>query len=253
MVTASKRAEPAQDVPIALQAVTGDNLRDQRLDTFDKYVNSLPNVAYTGNGPGKKEIYIRGSATEQASVTVAPANGSAPGVALYVDEQPVSFGARNLDVYAVDMERIELLSGPQGTLFGASSQSGNMRLITNKPQQGIFESGFNAKFGSTSGGADSSGVDAYANLPLSEQFAIRVAVYSDIQGGWIDNVPSTFTPSAAVVDRNQLQRIRAASWATPIRWRAPATTTWSRTTGTKPVTGAGAWVRASRSTMTGTC
>ena len=202
VVTASKRAEPAQDVPIALQAVTGDNLRDQRLDTFDKYVNSLPNVAYTGNGPGKKEIYIRGSATEQASVTVAPANGSAPGVALYVDEQPVSFGARNLDVYAVDMERIELLSGPQGTLFGASSQSGNMRLITNKPQQGIFESGFNAKFGSTSGGADSSGVDAYANLPLSEQFAVRVAVYSDIQGGWIDNVPSTFTPSAAVVDRN---------------------------------------------------
>ena len=202
VVTASKRAQPAQDVPIALQAVTGDDLRDQRVDTFDKYVNSLPNVIHTGNGPGKKELYIRGSATEQASVTVAPANGSAPGVALYVDEQPVSFGARNLDVYAVDMERIELLSGPQGTLFGASSQSGNMRLITNKPQQGIFESGFNAKFGSTSGGADSSGVDAYANLPLSEQFAIRVAVYSDIQGGWIDNVPSTFTPSAAVVDRN---------------------------------------------------
>ena len=202
VVTASKRAEPAQDVPIALQAVTGDDLRDQRLDTFDKYVNSLPNVIHTGNGPGKKEIYIRGSATEQVSVTAVAAQGSAPGVALYVDEQPVSFGGRNLDVYAVDMERIELLSGPQGTLFGASSQSGNMRLITNKPQQDIFETGFNAKFGSTSGGADSSGVDAYVNLPLSEQLAIRVAVYSDIQGGWIDNVPATFTPSGAVVDRN---------------------------------------------------
>ena len=202
VVTASKRAEPAQDVPIALQAVTGDNLRDLRVDTFDKYVNSLPNVAHTGNGPGKKEIYIRGSATEQASVTVAPANGSAPGVALYVDEQPVSFGARNLDVYAVDMERIELLSGPQGTLFGASSQSGNLRLITNKPSTDGFESGFNAKFGSTSGGADSGAVDAYANLPLSEQMAVRVAVYSDVQGGWIDNVPATFTPSGTVVDRN---------------------------------------------------
>ena len=202
VVTASKRAEPAQDVPISLQAITGDDLRDQRMDTFDKYVNSLPNVIHTGNGPGKKELYIRGSATEQASVTVAPAQGSAPGVALYVDEQPVSFGARNLDVYAVDMERIELLSGPQGTLFGASSQSGNIRLITNKPQQDTFETGFNAKFGSTSGGADSSGVDAYVNLPLSEQMAIRVAVYSDIQGGWIDNVQTTFTPSAAVVDRN---------------------------------------------------
>ena len=202
VVTATKRAEPAQDVPIALQAVTGDTLRDLRVDTFDKYVNYLPNVVHTGNGPGKKEIYIRGSATEQASVTVAPAQGSAPGVALYVDEQPVSFGGRNLDVYAVDMERIEVLSGPQGTLFGASSQSGNMRLITNKPTTEGFESGFNGKFGSTAEGADSAAVDAYANLPLSDRMALRVAVYSDVQGGWIDNVPATFTPSGAVVDRN---------------------------------------------------
>ena len=202
VVTASRRSELAQSVPIALQAVTGDDLRDQRIDTFDRYVDSLPNVIHTGNGPGKKEIYIRGSATEQASVTVAPAQGSAPGVALYVDEQPVSFGGRNLDVYAVDMERIEVLSGPQGTLFGASSQSGNLRLITNKPLQNTFETGFNAKFGSTSGGAESGAVDAYANFPLSERTAVRIAVYSDVQGGWIDNVPATFTASAAVVDRN---------------------------------------------------
>ena len=202
LVTATKRAEPAQDVPIALQAVSGDSLRALRADTFDRYVEYLPNVIDTGNGPGKKEIYIRGSATEQASVTVAPAQGSASGVALYVDEQPVSFGGRNLDVYAVDMERIEVLSGPQGTLFGASSQSGTMRLITNKPTTEGFESGFNGKFGSTTGGADSAGVDVYANLPLSERMALRVAVYSDVQGGWIDNVPAVFTPNGTVVDRN---------------------------------------------------
>ena len=202
IVTASRRVEAAQDVPIALQAVTGETLRELRVDTFDQYVKYLPNVVHTGNGPGKKEIYIRGSATEQTSVTVAPAQGSAPGVALYLDEQPVSFGARNLDVYAVDLERIEVLSGPQGTLFGASSQSGNMRLITNKPNTDGFESGFNAKFGSTTGGADSSAVNAFANLPLSDRFAIRVAVYSDVQGGWIDNVPAVYTPSGTVVDRN---------------------------------------------------
>ena len=102
IVTASKRAESAQDVPISVQAVTGDDLRDLRVETFDQYVEYLPNVVSTGNGPGKKELYIRGSATEQSGVTVAAAQGSAPGVALYVDEQPVSFGARNLDVYAVD-------------------------------------------------------------------------------------------------------------------------------------------------------
>ena len=202
IVTASKRAESAQDVPISVQAVTGDDLRDLRVETFDQYVEFLPNVVATGNGPGKKELYIRGSATEQSGVTVAPAQGSAPGVALYVDEQPVSFGARNLDVYAVDLERVEVLSGPQGTLFGASSQSGNLRLITNKPQHGLFETGFNAKYSSTAGGADSGAVDAYLNLPLGDRSAVRVAVYSDTQGGWIDNAANVFTPSGEVVDRN---------------------------------------------------
>ena len=204
IVTATKRSETAQSVPIAVQAVTGDTLRELRAETFDKYVEYLPNVVSAGNGPGKQELYIRGSATEQTGVTISAAQGSAPGVALYVDEQPVSFGGRNLDVYAVDLERIEVLSGPQGTIFGASSQSGNLRLITNKPQQGIFDAGFNGKYGVTDGGADSGAVDAYLNLPLSDRLAARVAVYSDTQGGWIDNVPATFTPSGEVVDRNNV-------------------------------------------------
>ena len=204
IVTATKRSETAQSVPIAVQAVTGDTLRELRAETFDKYVEYLPNVVSAGNGPGKQELYIRGSATEQTGVTISAAQGSAPGVALYVDEQPVSFGGRNLDVYAVDLERIEVLSGPQGTIFGASSQSGNLRLITNKPQQGSFDAGFNGKYGTTDGGADSGAVDAYLNLPLSDRLAARVAVYSDTQGGWVDNVPATFTPSGEVVDRNNV-------------------------------------------------
>ena len=202
IVTATKRAESAQNVPVSVQAVGGDDLRDLRVETFDQYVEFLPNVVSAGNGPGKKELYIRGTATEQAGVTTSAPQGSAPGVALYLDEQPVSFGGRNLDVYAVDLERVEVLAGPQGTLFGASSQSGNVRLITNKPQLGQFDTGFNAKYGSTSGGADSGAVDAYVNLPMGERSAARVTVYSDTQGGWIDNVPAVFTPSGEVVDRN---------------------------------------------------
>ena len=205
IVTATKRAESAQSIPVAVQAVGGDDLRDLRIETFDQYVEFLPNVVSAGNGPGKKELYIRGTATEQAGVTTAAPQGSAPGVALYVDEQPVSFGSRNLDVYAVDLERVEVLAGPQGTLFGASSQSGNVRLITNKPQLGQFDTGFNAKYGSTSGGADSGAVDAFVNLPMGERSAARVTVYSDTQGGWIDNVPAVFTPSGEVVDRNNSQ------------------------------------------------
>ena len=202
IVTATKRAESSQAIPIALQAVGGDTLRELRTETFDKYIDYLPNVVSAGNGPGQKEIYIRGSATEQTSVTISAAQGSAPGVALYLDEYPVSFGGRNLDVYAADIQRIEVLSGPQGTLFGASSQSGALRMITNKPVHGEFEAGFNAKYGGTKGGADSGAVDAYVNVPFSDQFAARLAVYSDNQGGWIDNVPATFTPSGEVIDRN---------------------------------------------------
>ena len=204
IVTATKRAENAQDVSIALQAVTGDTLRELGIETFDEYVEYLPNVVATGNGPGKKEIYIRGSATEQTGVTITAAQGSAPGVALYVDEQPVSLQGRNLDVYAVDLERIEVLSGPQGTLFGASSQSGNLRLITRKPEHGAFDAGVNLRYGGTSGGAASAGADGFVNLPLSDSLAARVAVYSDNQGGWIDNIPATFTPSGEVVDRNNV-------------------------------------------------
>ena len=204
IVTATKRAESSQAVPIALQAVGGDTLRELRSETFDKYVDFLPNVVSAGNGPGQKEIYIRGSATEQTSVTISSAQGSAPGVALYLDEYPVSFGGRNLDVYAADIQRVEVLSGPQGTLFGASSQSGALRMITNKPVHGAFEAGFNAKYGATKSGADSGAVDAYVNVPFSDQFAARLAVYSDNQGGWIDNVPATFTPSGEVIDRNNV-------------------------------------------------
>ncbi len=204
IVTATKRAESSQDIPIALQAVGGDSLKELRAETFDKYIDFLPNVVSAGNGPGQKEIYIRGSATEQTSVTISSAQGSAPGVALYLDEYPVSFGGRNLDVYSADIERIEVLSGPQGTLFGASSQSGALRMITNKPVHGAFEAGFNAKYSGTKGGADSGAVDAYVNVPVSEQFAARLAVYSDNQGGWIDNVPATFTPSGEVIDRNNV-------------------------------------------------
>ena len=204
VVTATKRAENAQEVTISVQAITGDTIRDLGIETFDEYVEYLPNVVGTGNGPGKKELYIRGSATEQSSVTITAAQGSQPGVALYVDEQPVSMGGRNLDVFAADLERIEVLSGPQGTLFGASSQSGNLRLITRKPEHGKFDAGFNGRFSSTEDGSDSSGADGWVNIPISDVLAARAVVYSDNQGGWIDNVPGTFTPSGEVVDRNNV-------------------------------------------------
>ena len=204
VVTATKRTASMQDVAISMQAMSAEGLRNLGVATFDEYVNFLPQVANAGNGPGKKEIYLRGSATEQSGVTVSTQQGSAPGVALYVDEQPVSFGGRNLDVYAADLERIEVLSGPQGTLFGASSQSGTLRIITRKPDPTAFAAGVHGRYGSTQDGADSAKADAFINLPLGDLLALRMVAYSDNQGGWIDNAPATFTPSAEVVDRNSV-------------------------------------------------
>ena len=202
VVTATKRAASMQDIPVSIQAVTGDTLKELGVQTFDEYVEYLPNVVSAGNGPGQKEIYIRGSAGEQSSITVGPAQGSAPGVALYVDEMPVSFGARNLDVYAADLARVEVLAGPQGTLFGASSQSGTVRLITNKPNIDEFEARVDLGLSTTDGGGESNKFEGMVNIPLSDKAALRIVGYRDDQGGWIDNVNSTFTPSGQVIDRN---------------------------------------------------
>lgn len=203
-VTATKRAEPMQDIPVSIQALTGDSLEELGITNFDQYVQYLPNVVQTGRGPGQSEIYIRGAATEQSSITITSVQGSAPSVALYQDEQPVSFAGRNLDVYATDLERIEVLPGPQGTLFGASSQTGTVRLITNKPQHDSFQAGFDTSLSTTKDGEMSTAVQAYLNMPLTEKLAVRVAAYTDSAGGWIDNVPGTYTGNIEVMNRNQI-------------------------------------------------
>ena len=129
-----------------------------------------------------------------------------PSVAFYLDEQPVSMQGRNLDIYATDVERIEVLPGPQGTLFGASSQSGTVRLITNKPSHDGFAAGFDTSMSTTKGGDMSNSVEAYFNLSLTDSLAVRVVAYNDHQGGWIDNILNVpgeggYNGSAVVIDR----------------------------------------------------
>ncbi len=197
-----------QDVPVAVQALNGRAMKSLGVATFDEYIKFLPNVTQQGVAPGRSEIYIRGAATEQTSSFVSSVQGSAPQVAMYLDEQPVAFGGRNLDIYAADIERVEVLAGPQGTLFGASSQSGTLRMITNKPVIGETQAGVSAGFASTSGGDVSATGEAYVNIPVGDNTAVRAVVYSDNQGGWIDNVPGSFNSDDSqligVINRNQI-------------------------------------------------
>ncbi len=210
-VTATKRAESTQDIPVSVSALQGDDLSELRISTFEDYVKYLPNVVSMGTGPGQHELYIRGAATEQSKNTISTIQGSSPAVALYLDEQPVAFGGKNLDVYATDLNRIEVLPGPQGTLFGASSQSGTVRLITNKPAMGEFQGGVKADISTTKGGDLSNSQEFYLNVPVTDELAVRVVGYHDHQAGWIDNIsnlnasgnpiPGGFTPSVAVLNR----------------------------------------------------
>lgn len=193
IVTATKKSESMQDVAIAVQAMSGQALREQNVTNFEDYVAQLPSVNMGGRGPGQNEVYIRGAAVDAINITVAESQGSAPNVAMYLDEQPITAGGRNLDVYISDMERIEVLPGPQGTLYGASSQAGTVRLITNKPNVAEFEGNVSAEYSQTAKGEDSSKVEAMINIPLIDnKLAIRGAFYSDNRGGYIDNVEGTF-------------------------------------------------------------
>lgn len=187
-VTATKRTESIQDVPVTVTALNGDSLENLGVDNFQDYVEFLPNVVFQGTGPGQNEIYIRGAATTQSAIAVSSVQAIQPAVAFYLDEQPVSMQGRNLDIFATDIQRIEVLPGPQGTLFGASSQSGTVRLITNKPDHSGFSAGFDTDIGFTKGGEMSNTLEAYFNFAVTDDFAVRVAMYNDQQGGWIDNV-----------------------------------------------------------------
>ncbi|MGD8830558.1 MAG: TonB-dependent receptor [Pseudomonadales bacterium] len=211
VVTATKRAESMEDIPVSISALTGDDMEKLGVVDFDEYAQYLTNVVSSGRGPGQRELYIRGAATEQSSITITSVQGSAPAVALYQDEQPVSFAGRNLDIYAVDLERIEVLAGPQGTLFGASSQTGTVRLITNKPRVDRVEGGFNTTVSTTKGGEPSTAVNAYLNLPLSEKLAFRITAYNDRQGGWIDNDYGTYQGDIEVINRNSVFGARICS------------------------------------------
>ena len=194
IVTATKKGSGVsmQDVPLAVQAIDAKALGEQGITDFADYVQNLPNINAGGRGPGQNEIYIRGAAVDAINITVAESQGSAPNVALYLDEQPVTAGGRNLDVYISDMERIEVLPGPQGTLYGASSMAGTVRLITAKPDLSEFKASMGASYSFTKDGDDSNSVEAMINVPIVEdKFAIRVAAYSDRKGGYIDNVLGT--------------------------------------------------------------
>ncbi|MBS0613971.1 MAG: TonB-dependent receptor, partial [Proteobacteria bacterium] len=141
VVTAQKRVENLQNVPIAVQVLDNTKLQQLNILNVDDYVKYSPSISYSrGNGqgssgaPGQSHIYIRGVNNGGDGNH----SGSQPSVGTYLDEQPVTTIDGTPEVHLYDIQRIEVLEGPQGTLYGASSEAGTVRIITNKPDTSKF-------------------------------------------------------------------------------------------------------------------
>lgn len=180
IVTATRSAQSIQKVPISIQALTADALEQRQVKGLTDFAVLLPSISFAGLGPGRTTVYFRG---------IVPAGGAYPATGYYLDD--ISINVNGVpDIHPYDLERIEALSGPQGTLFGAGSLAGTIRIITNKPKLGTFEGGVDVeanKFGSGDFGGQAQG---FLNLPLGETVAVRAMGYYRREGGYIDNVPN---------------------------------------------------------------
>jgi iron complex outermembrane recepter protein len=194
VVTATRRSESSQNVPITMQALDGQTLQQMHISSFEDYVRLLPNLSSADNGPGQNEIFMRGVSAGSQATQASGIIGLWPSVAVYLDDQSVQLPGQNLDIYMVDMKRIEVLEGPQGTLFGSGAEAGAIRYITNEPKLDVVAGNFSGDYGATAGGAPNTAVTAVLNLPIiPEHMAVRLVAYKDHQGGYINNVPGTFT------------------------------------------------------------
>jgi outer membrane receptor protein involved in Fe transport len=190
VVTAQKRAENMQDVPISIDAIGTEKLEQLNISNFTDYVRMLPSVAATpsvGAGAGFSAVYMRGIVTGGDG----QATTSLPSVGTYLDEQPVTTIQGNLDLHLYDIARVEALAGPQGTLYGASSQAGTIRIITNKPEVGKFAAGYALEGNTISDGGDGYTAEGFVNVPLGDRSALRLVGWKTKKAGWIDNLRGT--------------------------------------------------------------
>lgn len=184
IVSATRRAADASDVPLAISAFTEDFLAKQGIESFDGVARNTPGVTVTG-AASLSRFVVRGI---QTSAT-ASSDGEQRQTAIYVDDVPVtsfSVVAPNLRMY--DVERVEVLRGPQGTSFGSGSLAGAVRVITNKANVERFEAGVRVDVGTIEGGGDRQRYSGFVNAPLSDEFAVRFTGYYRDDEGFIDNV-----------------------------------------------------------------
>jgi outer membrane receptor protein involved in Fe transport len=202
VVTARKREEVLQDVPMSIDVLTTQDIQNLGIVRFDDYAYKTPSLSFVSIGPGTQTFYIRG-----VSDGTNPNYPNTSATGFFLDDSSLSWDAAQPDLHLYDIERIEVLNGPQGTTFGASSMAGAVRYITNKPDVNAFSAGVDFDGGQTQGGGQNWTYEGFANLPLIEgRLALRASAFSASHGGFIDNLLTTRDWVNGAVSNN-------ASWA----------------------------------------
>ena len=186
IVTATKRESNLQQVPQSITAFSNADIEKMVFRDMEDYMKALPSASLVNSMPGRNSLSMRGITTGSAEYRTDSQ------VAVYLDEQPVTSISQQPEVRMIDIERVESLPGPQGTLFGSSSQSGTLRIITNKPNHDGFSGQAEAMVATTDGGDESYDVSGHLNIPLVEdRLALRIVGFASHDGGYVDNVVGT--------------------------------------------------------------
>ncbi len=200
VVTARRRVENVQDVPQNVDVFTAQNVKDLGLVRIEDVVALSPSISMISSGPGGQRITIRG-ASDGSSPNYGSSNVSTSGY--LVDDLALDFYGHNPDLHLYDIERIEVLNGPQGFLFGPSALAGAVHVISNKPDPNAFSAAADFDGGTIAGGSQNWTYEGYANFPLIEgRAALRISAFSVRDGGYIDNVPGTRTWLNGVTSSN---------------------------------------------------
>ncbi|MFT4874647.1 TonB-dependent receptor [Congregibacter sp.] len=186
IVTARRRAQDVQDVPLYVQAFDERAIRERMMKGFEDYARDLTSVSFGTSGPGASTIAFRGAVSQPSGFDTISSS------TLYLDEIPITRDGQNPDVRLYDIERLEALSGPQPTLYGAGSQSGTLKIVTNKPNTTENGGWIMAEGGTISEGDPSYNVSGAANIvAIPDKLAIRLVGFYEHEGGYIDNILGT--------------------------------------------------------------
>ncbi len=184
IVTANKRAETMQDVAVSMSALTEEMLDNLGVNNFEDFARTMASLNYTSVGPNKLKIIVRGMSDGPPENTDYQIQST---VSIYIDETPITSAVATPDLHILDLERIELLRGPQGTLYGAGSMAGTLKFVTNKPNLDGFSGRLDGSYATIDGGDQDYELSAVLNTPVGEKNALRFVAYTKKDGGFIDN------------------------------------------------------------------